>query len=152
MAKKRTFYGEFKDARTGNLRILSDVFLEEFCAKIIERVETSRGDVTMLTICHELGVNHKVYQDWIKKHPIVAETDAYAKLLIGSLREIYALRKELDVSLAKFTNYHYLPQYAEIQKLINSLDDIKATIDKINVVMRQYPKKDTNESDERADI
>jgi len=120
--KDQTYYEKYKANRLYRQSVDVD-FIDELGFMLRNHGANSDGSEGFGLLMERLGISWRLFHSWLEKFPQLREDYEQAKLLLGERRQANALLKKFDAGLAKFTLFHLLPEYKEIQKM---LDDLKA--------------------------
>ncbi len=119
-----TFYDQYKTSKFCNAKVVSEDWLEDLGAKLLDYAYHADGSTGFVNFIAELGIPYVTFHAYITKYPSLKEDYEQAKLMLGERLQANALRRKFDAALAKYILYNYLPEYKEIQQFLAKMRDL----------------------------
>lgn len=119
-----TFYEQYKTSQYCNQKVISEDFLEDLGAKLLDYAYHADGSTGFINFITEMGIAYATFHAWLVKYPSLKADYEQAKLMLGERLQANALRRKFDAALAKYMLYNYLPEYKEIQQFLAKMREL----------------------------
>lgn len=112
-SKEVIYLGDYYDMKSMQPYSVTMTFLELLAEKLTKWV-TGNPDALAITEFWELiGMSPNVYYSYVKRCPALDRAHEYALAVIGSHREVGAMKKKLETSAVWKNQYQYHESYKE---------------------------------------
>ena len=141
----------YKDLFILRERPVSEVFIERFCADMLDWATTNKDALVLLDFFTARKVNPKTVWRWEQKHPMIREAKTMALKIIGSRREKGAIKNKYNTAMIMSQQAKYDSSW---WKLEERRGDLRAkTQQKIDpdvkyaIMVEDFSKEDKKKTD-----
>jgi hypothetical protein len=111
--KQVVYLGDYFDMKLMQRRPVTLTFLEVLADKLTQWVTGNQEAVAITEFWEMIGMEPSVYYGYIKRSDKLAEAHKYALAVIGSHREVGAMKRRLDTAAVWKNQYQYHESYKE---------------------------------------
>ena len=121
---------------------ISEASIEQLSMDLLIWAQTNEDAFTITQFFDQRGIWHDQVPQWIEKWPKFARAFAQAKLMIGSRREVAAIKKKIDAKAMMWSQHSYGPEWREIDEYHHALRTRRESAEDkiINVIINSVPE------------
>lgn len=149
--KKPLYLGDYFCLKEMTPRPATDTFLDMLGKKLMQWAELPES-LHIREFQQMVGVRDEDYSTWRKRYEPLQKAHDWAKALVGTRRELMALKRQLDPSMTKYTLHLYAPEYKEAAEFHAKLAkrDAEAVVGGVQwVVVPKIQSDDENFQDKK---
>lgn len=116
---------------------ISATYIEQLSMDLLIWAQTNEDAYTIAQFFDQRGIWHDHAPQWIERWPKFARAFAQAKLMIGSRREVAAIKRKIDAKAMMWSQHTYGPEWREIDEYHHTLRMKKESVEdrKITIIM-----------------
>lgn len=118
-------FDEYLDMKTCSRKITSEAWAEKMAMTLVKWVEENENALKMTEFYQHIGMYQTDFCTLANKYPLLAKAKAYARMVIGTRRELGALTRKFDAGTVNYTMPVYDPDWKEMVEWRSSLKQLE---------------------------
>ena len=138
-------FDEYLDMKSCSRKITSEAWAEKMARTLVDWVENNENALKMTEFYQHIGMYQTDFCILANKYPLLKKAQQYARMVIGTRREIGAITRKFDPGTTNYTMPHYDPDWREMVEWRSSLkaSEGKAGDNRTQyVIIPEIPKSD----------